>query len=214
MAKRAFALVIAAFIFTLGLVASGPALSAQGPVATPADQEGPAVEAAHPAHIHEGSCPEPGDVVFPLNDLTPLGIDVAPEVGTDPTPVGMSGTPVSMEVVSDATPVMEEATGVNPAVAESTTTDVAASLDEILGDEHAINVHESPENIENYIACGDITGTSTDGELQIVLEEVNNSGYIGEAHLFDNGDGTTTVTVTLMLSDFDTTGTPEVTPAG
>ncbi len=81
-------------------------------------------------------------------------------------------------------------------VAESTT-EVEASLDDILAVEHAINVHESAANIQNYIACGDLVGPATDGELRIELQELNDSGYTGEAHLVDNGDGTTTVTITL-----------------
>ncbi|HEV2073015.1 MAG TPA: cupredoxin family copper-binding protein, partial [Thermomicrobiales bacterium] len=93
-------------------------------------------------------------------------------------------------------------------VAESTT-EVDASFEELLAsEEYAINVHESAENIGNYIACGNPTGPATDGELHIDLEELNDSGYTGQAHLVDNGDGTTTVTVTLM-----TMGTGAGTPA-
>ena len=68
-------------------------------------------------------------------------------------------------------------------------------------------VHESAENIGNYIACGDLTVPATDGELHIDLKELNGSGYTGEAHLVDNGDGTTTVTVTLMMTG-DEAATP------
>lgn len=138
-------------------------------------------EVAHPAHIHSGTCEELGDVVFPLNDVA------APEAGA---------TPAASPAAADGGEV----------VAESTT-DVEASLDDILAAEHAINVHESAENIGNYIACGNVTGTPTDGMLRIELEELNDSGYTGEAHLLDNGDGTTTVTVTLMMAG-DAAGTP------
>ena len=85
-------------------------------------------------------------------------------------------------------------------VAHSTTT-VEASLDDILAGEHAINAHESPENIQNYIACGELTGTPTEGLLHIQLNEQNASGYQGMAALQDNGDGTTTVTVMLMHTE-------------
>ena len=130
-------------------------------------------EASHPAHIHAGTCEELGDVVFPLNDVA------APSADAEATPA--------------ASPA---AAGAGDVVAESTT-EVDASLDDILGTEHAINVHESAENIQNYIACGDLTGPATDGELRVELRELNGSGYTGEARLVDNGDGTT-VTVTLM----------------
>ncbi len=117
-----------------------------------------------------------------------------------------------MAVNLDATPVpgaVDETT-----IVSGSTTIVEASLDDILAEEHAINVHQSPENIDVYIACGDLTGTPTDGELQIELQELNNSGYVGEAQLQDNEDGTTTVTVVLMLGAGEGTGTPEASPAG
>ncbi len=87
--------------------------------------------------------------------------------------------------------------GGGPVVAESVST-VEAALDDILAAEHAVNLHESVENIGNYIACGDVTGTPTDGLLTIELLELNGSGVMGQAMLMDNGDGTTEVTVTLM----------------
>jgi len=159
--------------------------------ATPAG----ATETPHPAHIHSGTCEELGDVVFPLNDVAPVStpgtMSASPEAGTDGTPVASAAGEV---------------------VAESMT-EVEASLDDILAAEHNVNVHESAENIQNYIACGNLTGPATDGELQIKLQELNDSGYTGEAHLVDNGDGTTTVTVTLMTTS-DTASTPEAAQAG
>jgi len=94
------------------------------------------------------------------------------------------------------------------------TTVVEAPLSDILGAEHAINVHESAERIENYIACGDITGEATDGMLEIDLEERNDSGVEGVAYLTDNGDDTTTVEVLLMQAADNGMATPMATPAG
>lgn len=139
----------------------------------------PAAAEPHPAHIHAGTCDTLGDVVFPLEDAT------------DQPP---------------ATPVVSTASGAESAAAASTST-VEASLDDILAAEHAINVHESAENIGNYIACGDIAGEPDDGMLEIDLDELNGSGYSGTASLIDNGDGTTTVTVALTLDV--SAGTPE-----
>jgi plastocyanin len=139
--------------------------------------------ASHPAHIHSGTCTELGDVVFPLTDVG----------GTDH--MMPDGTPDAMAMMGHdmGTPMAGE-----PMMAgETSVTDVEASLDDILAAEHAINVHESAENIGNYIACGELTGTPEGGELTIELGELNDSGYSGEAMLVDNGDGTTTVTVTL-----------------
>jgi hypothetical protein len=172
---------VAALILMLAFLIGAPGVGAQ---ATPAPDE---ILVVHPAHIHEGSCPDVGDVVFPLNDLAPaLGPDYMEE----------GGTPVASPVPTDV-----EVGPASEVFAESTTTDVDASLDEILEGEHAINVHESPETMETYLACGDISGTATDGELRIDLEEVDGYGFVGEANLMDNGDGTTTVRVSLMLSD-------------
>jgi hypothetical protein len=192
------AFVIAAFVLAMSLLASVPAVGAQGMDATPAADE---TTGAFPAHIHTGTCATLGDVVFPLNDLTRAGADMP----VDATPGAMVATPDDMTTA--ATP---GATSGQMAPIASSSTVVEASLDDILGAEHAINVHESAENIQNYIACGDLTGSATNGELTIELQELNDSGFMGEAVLLDNGDGTTTVTVTLMTSGG---ATPEATPA-
>jgi hypothetical protein len=87
-------------------------------------------------------------------------------------------------------------TAMGAVIAESTTT-VQVSLNDLLGTQYAIRVHESAEAIQNYIACGEITGTPTDNQLQVTLTPLNNSGYAGQAWLTDNGDGTTTVLIEL-----------------
>jgi hypothetical protein len=146
---------------------------------------------AHPGHIHSGTCDELGDVVFPLEDATSGGM-------------GM-GTPMAgMDMGAMATPGAGMGGGTYRSV-----TEVEAALDDILAAEHAINFHESAENIENYVACGDLTGTPEDGMLEIELEELNDSGISGQAMLEDNGDGTTTVTVELEHAGMGTMATPE-----
>ena len=162
----------------LSISAIGIAASALGLRTGLAQDATPAAggEVAHPAHIHTGTCDELGDVVFPLNDIAPINADATPAASAAASPA---------------------AAGASEVVAESTS-QVDASLEELLASEaYAINVHESAENIQNYIACGNITGTPTDGELLVELQELNDSGFTGEAQLVDNGDGTTTVTVTL-----------------
>lgn len=159
----------------------------------------------HPAHIHAGMCPEPGDVVFPL-------ANVVPSVGDANT-----GTPqAAPEEPSVASPESDPAMTGTPAAAmgmkfESTTV-VEAPLDDILAAEHAINVHLSPDQMAVYVACGDISGEAENGELTITMEELNDSGMSGEATLTDNGDDTTTVVITLEHSDNGMSGTPEATP--
>jgi plastocyanin len=130
-------------------------------------------EASHPAHIHSGTCGDGlGDVVYPLDNVG---------AGT------MMGTPQpeSMVGASDAIHV------------DSSITHVDAAFSDIVGGEFAVNVHESDENITNYIACGNVGGEAYGPDLAFGLAELNDSGYSGVAWLHDNGDGTTTVAVFL-----------------
>lgn len=80
---------------------------------------------------------------------------------------------------------------------ELSVTRVQASLQSILASPHAINVHESANNIAHYIACGNIAGTVSGHDLFIGLRELNASGESGIAWLHDDGDGSTTVSVFL-----------------
>jgi hypothetical protein len=80
---------------------------------------------------------------------------------------------------------------------ELSVTRVEASLQDILASPHAINVHESAENIGHYIACGNVAGTVSGQDLFVGLAVLNDSGESGIAWLHDNGDGSTTVSVFL-----------------
>jgi hypothetical protein len=174
MSRRIFTsgMVIAMTVVMTTLAGSGSGIAGQ---ATPQTESA----VAHPAHIHAGSCPEVGDVVYPLADLASSN--------------AIGGSMASPQAASDAV----DLTG---AVLSESTTEVEATLDDILAAEHAINVHASAEDIQTSIACGDVTGTPTDGELTIQLQELNDSGVVGEARLVDNDDGSTTVTVSLIAS--------------
>src|SRR5690606_4222617 len=156
-------------------------------------------DAPHPPHIHSGTCAELGDVVFPLTDVGGAGHMMDGDM-MDATPDDMGG------MHHEGTPAAGD---MNDAMQETSVTDVDASLDDILSANHAINIHESAENIGNYIACGDLTGEPEDGELTIDVQELNDSGYSGEATLVDNGDGTTTVTVTISKGAGSETASPE-----
>jgi len=159
LAKRfGFVTVAGALLLGSAVMISGPASAHEG---TP-----------HPAHIHTGQCPAPGDVVFPLNDLG----------GENAT----NGTPMATEPMGSTSAI--------PVDMSLTTVDSA--LNDLLDGNHAIVVHESKENIQNYILCGDLGGTVVGGtDLAIGLGQLNDSGYSGVAWLHDNGDGTTSVTV-------------------
>ncbi len=122
----------------------------------------------HPAHIHTGTCAELGDVVAPLTDIAHIGADAEMTGAASAIPVKGSVTVVDMP------------------------------LQEIIDGGHAINVHESAEAIDVYIACGDIGGavTTDEGgrtELIIGLGELNDSGHHGVAWLGADGEQTEVV---------------------
>ena len=143
------------------LTLSVPAGLAQKPVASPVAGDGP-----HPAHIHAGTCAELGDVVAPLNDVVDPSTGGGEQVGAPSAqPVKVGATIVDMP------------------------------LEEIIAGGHAINVHLSAEDIGEYIACGDIGGvvvTDYDdrSELNIGLQELNDSGHVGTVWLGADGDQT------------------------
>jgi hypothetical protein len=197
MNKRWF--VPAALIAAVIMVAAGFTLGGRSTVAQDMAASPTAGEEAHPAHIHLGTCDQLGAVVFPLSDVAAGDASATPMAGMDSTD--------KAEMMASPTAGEEEYEVV--AWSES---DVQAGLDEIIAGGHAVNVHESKANIQNYIACGEVTGTPSNGELVIELDELNDSGYEGEATLTDNGDGTTTVYVELFESDDDAMATPDASP--
>ncbi len=83
---------------------------------------------------------------------------------------------------------------------EESVTDVELSLSDILASPHAVNVHESADAIQNYLACGDIGGRVVDGNLLIGLMEVNGSGYSGVAK-FESVDNATSVMLFLTSNE-------------
>jgi len=157
------------------------ALTLVGGARTLAQDATPVTEtAALPAHIHEGTCDTLGGVAYPLTDvaLAPAADDAA--------------TPLTQPMMMHATEVLTSVT----------TVDVA--LSDLLAGEYAINVHESADVIENYVACGEIVGTirlhmrsDAPPGLVIPLRELNDSGYAGVAWLEPTADGQTTVTIFL-----------------
>ncbi len=174
-------------VLAIGLMLALAAVFAGGSILTGAQDATPVSGGAqavpHPAHIHEGTCatlnPQP---LFPLADVQMRGGMQLDTASPAASPAAMTGA---------------MAAGV-PAAVSVTTVDV--SLDSLLNmTQHAINVHESAENIQNYIACGEIAGTpDSDGNLFIGLKELNGSGYTGIAWLQANGEQTI---VTVFLAE-------------
>ena len=135
--------------------------------------------AVHPSHIHNGSCAAPGDIVAPLSNTG----------GT----YEVNGTPIAGVTTVGATTAIPVAIG---------QTVISFALSDLVAAPHALVVHESAANIQNYIACGDLGGAQLDAaNLSIGLGPLNNSGYHGVAWLHDNGNGTTLVTVFLLSPD-------------
>ena len=196
--RHALSVMVTGLVLALGLVLLPSQARAQD-----------MAEPSHPAHIHAGTCAELGEVVFPLADVnvqagTPVASD---DMGT-PAAGGMDGddmgTPTDGMMGSPATDMGMGTAAAGPlgVDAETSETVVEAALADIIAGGHSINVHESGENIGNYIACGDIAGTADEsGDLTIELGELNESGHTGTATLHDNGDGTTTVSVWLMRGE-------------
>jgi plastocyanin len=89
-------------------------------------------------------------------------------------------------------------------------------LQDIIDGGHAINVHLSAENIDTYIACGNIGGivnqreNGDSRELLIPLQELNGSGYVGIAWLGEDGAATN---VGINLIKFADASTTETAPA-
>ena len=71
---------------------------------------------------------------------------------------------------------------------EESETEVAVTLSDLLSSPHAINIHESADAIQNYIACGNIGGRVVDGDLEVGLREINGSGHYGIAKLDGEDD--------------------------
>lgn len=180
---------IGTFMTVAGLVALALAgtLTVSAQEATP---EGTQSE-AHPAHIHSGTCAELGDVVHPLEDVTGGHLE---------------GTPAATPEAADE--------GLPGDVIAHSRTSVEANLDDLLSEEHAVNVHESADNIDVFIACANIEGEPEDGELYLELQQQNDSGVAGQVILSETGDGTIEVTITLTDASAEQAGqTAEATPA-
>lgn len=176
--------VLLLFALMAGLVA-GTAAAAQD-AATPA----PGEAAPHPAHIHSGTCEELGDVVHGLEDVTGEALSGTPEATPQPANEGLPG-----DVLGRSRTVVD------------------ASLDDLLAEPHAVNVHKSADEIGVFVACANIEGDEGSDELILDLQELNDSGITGQVILSDLGDGTTEVTITLTDAAAEGFATPEATPA-
>jgi hypothetical protein len=176
-----------ALLAVVALLALG-STSAMAQDATPTG----GTEPPHPVHIHSGTCDTLGEVVYPLNDITTYTITNSFSFGPAATPEADSmATPLPGVSVTEATPVLFSFTHVD------------ANLVDLVNGGYAINAHESAENIQNYIACGNIpqcTAAACSAVTGVVIElaPLNDSGYVGVARIDADPDGGSNVSVFLF----------------
>jgi hypothetical protein len=103
--------------------------------------------------------------------------------------------------LDDVTAPAGEHVGAESAHAVKTSLNVVdMPLQELIDGDYAINVHESADQIDLYIACGDIGGVlipddDEEGRMHLIigLGELNDSGHTGTAWLGSDGDQTQVV---------------------
>jgi hypothetical protein len=150
------------------------------------------VAATVPATMAQDATPVPG--ATPAQEGTPIAL--APP--TRPVHIHAGDCVDLGEVVIPLTDLtVPVGNGVGQAdeatAAESSFTVVPQTFDSILAADHAINVHLSADEIDTYLACGEIGGVvDLNGQLVVGLRETSNSGYTGIAFLAPNVDGVST----------------------
>lgn len=180
MASSRLARLVAGTVLVGSIVGAGAGMAL-------AQDDDAAAEPSHPAHIHAGSCAD-----LDPNPVAPLN-NVAPRLNDDEDDNAAQGILTA------------------PRVLYSETDDIDLNFeDDVLASSHAVVVHESEEQIQNYIACADIGGVVVDGDLVIALQPVNDSGYTGIVKLDSDDEGE--VDVEIYLAEPASTE-PAATPA-
>lgn len=112
-----------------------------------------------------------------------------------------------IEPLSDLTKTQGEEIGADGAIIASRSfTTVPMSLEALLAEDHALNVHLSAEGIDTYLACGPIGGVvDINGALTIGLLDAGGDGHSGVAYLSPADDGAATGILIFMTED-DATG--------
>ena len=78
-------------------------------------------------------------------------------------------------------------------IAETSSGNIPLTLDAILAADHVVNVHMSEQEIDVYIACGEIGGVlDANGALVVGLAPQDGSGFYGIAYLAPGADGAST----------------------
>ena len=162
-----------------------------------AQDEDPVV-VGHPAHIHVGTCQDldPNPLV-PLKDVTTVLVgDDEDEAPTSEDIRGAIGAPQ-----------------VEYSLSEGDDYQLDGGFDALLETSHSINIHESADNIQNYIACGTIGGVVKDDVVLVALYPQNDSGYNGVARIEKDGDDGLKVEIYLAPPAIEGAQETEATPA-
>lgn len=131
---------------------------------------------SHPAHTQRGTCQQPGEII---STLSPVSSTYTVD-GVAMMAPGNVGSPDGIEV-------------------EYSNTTLPVPLAQILEGEYIVDVKVSEDDQGNSVACGAIGGLMLgSSDLPFGIAPVNNSGHYGTGWLHDNGDGTTTLAVTLI----------------
>jgi hypothetical protein len=130
---------------------------------------------AIPARAQEASPPRPSHIH--TGDCDELGEVIQP-INSLTVPTG--------EVLGNSDAV----------VAEAAFTTIDIPLSDLVASDHALKVHLSKDQIQTYLACGDIGGAlDADGALIVGLKELDDSGYTGIAYLVPGAGNTTRISV-------------------
>ncbi len=183
---------VGAFVTSLALLLSAVVVGAQS--STPMATTELTGSISMPAHIHVGTCAQLGDIVYPLSNV---GIPA-----TAGTPTTGGGTPIV-----GGTPMSNAASTTGaPLPVYMSVTKINASIADILNGPHALNVHKSQQEIQTYVACGDVGGVQFGDTLAFGLHELNGSGLTGIALLSGDPSGGTNVVVYLSPTGSAGTG--------
>ena len=141
-----------------------------------------------------------------------LAQEGTPEAAIDPVDVsrpafvqtgGCDAPGEAVETLSDLTRTPGETVGASGAIVTSRSfTEVPIALEALLAEDFSINIRRSAQEIDTYLACGEIGGIlDPGGALTIGLRDIAGSGRSGIAYLASGADPATTGILIFMTED-------------
>jgi len=175
-------------IFMLAVLLASTAASGAAQEAT-ADATPGGPSEGYPVAIHEGSCDQPTtEPAWEIGNAVTFGVDQ-----DQPDVIGSAVT----------------------RIVAATSSDLDFSLDSANDTDYVIAIHASPEDQDTIVACGQVAGIRSEGQLVVSLAAVGESEVSGIA-IFDedsNGglglsEGQTRVTVYIVVPSDGDEATP------